>query len=388
MSAHRTHSPCVILSLALAILAGALTAASPGRAQEGVTGENPVFSKPKDQPPPDLKHQEAEAAKIRVQSSLVATPVTVFDTAGQLVYDLDEKDFRILDNGVPQRIDRFDLATDPVAVVIIVETNDAVAPLLPQVRPVGSLFSSLLLGPEGEAAVIFYDDQVHVAQDFSKDSDRLAATLRSVGDHGSAARLNDALMRAIAMLEKQPRSERRMIVAFSDGFDRGSESQKDEVIRRATSSEVTIYGLGFNPAEALLMQKPQDQAPSPLDTNVARPLPPGTVPTPTNSERVWGTPVPVVPILIATGQIIRSALASSLLEFYAGYTGGVFLSHWSKTALQTQLSRIASEIQSQYELAYVPDTLNQAGFHRIQVEVKRPGVKVRARAGYFYPAKE
>jgi len=388
MSAQRTHSACVILSLALAILAGGLSAVSLGRAQEGVTGENPVFSKPKDQPPPDLKHQEAEAAKIRVQSPLVATPVTVFDTAGQLVYDLNEKDFQILDNGVPQRIDRFDLATDPVAVVIIVETNDAVAPLLPQVRPVGSLFSSLLLGPEGQAAVIFYDDQVHVAQDFSKDSDQLAATLRSVGDHGSAAHLNDALMRAIAMLEKRPRSERRVVVAFSDGFDRDSESQKDEVVRRATSSEVTIYGLGFNPAEALLMQKPQDQAPSPLDTNVARPLPAGTIPTPTNSERVWGTPVPVVPILIATGQIIRSALASSLLEFYAGYTGGVFLSHWSKTALQTQLSRIASEIQSQYELAYVPDTLNQAGFHRIQVEVKRPGVKVRARAGYFYPAKE
>jgi hypothetical protein len=98
--------------------------------------------------------------------------------------------------------------------------------------------------------------------------------------------------------------------------------------------------------------------------------------------------VPVVPILIASGQVIRSALASSLLEFYAGYTGGVFLSHWSKSAVQEQLSRVASEIQSQYEVAYVPDTLNQSGFHRIQVEVKRPGVKVRARAGYFYPSKE
>ena len=84
---------------------------------------------------------------------------------------------------------------------------------------------------------------------------------------------------------------------------------------------------------------------------------------------------------------VRSTLASSLLEFYAGYTGGVFHSHWSKTALQEQLSKIASEVHSQYELAYVPDTLSQTGFHRIEVQVKRPGVKVRTRAGYFYPEK-
>jgi hypothetical protein len=65
----------------------------------------------------------------------------------------------------------------------------------------------------------------------------------------------------------------------------------------------------------------------------------------------------------------------------------VFYSHWSNKALQNQLNRIASEIQSQYELAYVPDTLSQAGFHHIEVHVRRTGVKVRARAGYFSPEK-
>jgi len=103
------------------------------------------------------------------------------------------------------------------------------------------------------------------------------------------------------------------------------------------------------------------------------------VPTPTNSENVWGTPIPGVPIMIAAGEIIRSALASSLLEMYAGYTGGVFYSHWSKKALQEQLNKIASEVHSQYELAYIPDHLSREGFHRIEVRVKRPGVRVRAR---------
>ena len=364
---------------------------SPGPASQPdpVVDERPVFSKPKDQPPPNLANQEKEAARFRVRSTLVTTPVTVFDSSGQLVYDLEEKDVRLLDNGVPQRIERFEAATDPVAAVIVVQTNAAVQPLLDQVRPLGSLFSSLLVGPQGHAAVIFYADRVRLAQDFSSDSDRLESTLKGVKPSGDQARLNDALARGVSLLEKRPRNERRVIIAFSDGFDHGSETGREEVVRRATANEVTIYGLGFNPVEALLMQKPQDRPPNALDANVARPLPGGLPPTPTNSQNVWDPPaLPVVPMVVATGEIIRSALAHSLLEFYAGYTGGVFLKHWSKTALQEQLSKIASEIQSQYELAYVPDTLNQSGFHRIDVRVNRPGMKVRARAGYFSSDKE
>jgi hypothetical protein len=134
----------------------------------------------------------------------------------------------------------------------------------------------------------------------------------------------------------------------------------------------------------MLARKTQAPPPNPLDTNVARPLPPNMPATPTNSENVYQTSIPVVPIILATGETIRSTLASSLLEYYAGYTGGVFYSHGSKKAVQDQLNRIASEIHSQYELAYVPDTLGQAGFHRIQVQVRRRGVRVRTRAGYFF----
>ncbi|PYV10363.1 MAG: hypothetical protein DMG23_07860 [Acidobacteria bacterium] len=371
-----------LAAFCLAVVAGA-NAVFPSPPQDGVAGAPPVFSSPKKEPPPDAKKIE-ELSKIRVQSLLVTAPVTVLNSAGEFVYDLEENEFEVLDNGVPQRLERFEVMGRPLAVVVLVQTDDTVAPLLPHVRSLAPVFSSLVLGLQGKAAVVSYDDRVRVLQDFSNDGDRLAVTLKELVGRGGKARLNDALTRAVEMLGKRPRDERRIIVAFSDGFDSGSETVKEEVVRQATSVEVTVYGLGFNPAEELLARKPEPPPPSPLDTNVTRPLPPGTVPTPTNSQNVYGTYVPVVPILIATGEIIRSAVASSSLEYYSGYTGGVFYSHWSKKALEDQLTRIASEIHSQYELAYVPDTLNQPGFHRIEVQVRRPGVKVRARAGYFY----
>ncbi len=367
----------------LVILGVAAGSALTAWAQEGVTGAPPVFSPPenKESPPELARRSEAD---IRVQSSLVTTPVTVIDESGEFIYDLKEKDFEILDNGFPQRIERFENLARPIAAVIVVQTNERVRPVLDQVRPLDTVFSMLMLGPTGKAAVITYDDRVRQEQDFSDDGDRLNKTLEELKVQGENARLNDALMRAIALLEKRPRTERRIIVTISDGFDSGSETGDDEVVRRATGAETTVYGLGFNPARLLLGAKPKAPPPDPLNTSVTRPTPPGTAPTPSRSEGTYSAPVPIVDILVGTGKVIQSAVASSALEFYAGYTGGAFFSHWRKKTLEDQLSRMATEINSQYEIAYVPGTLNHPGFHRIEVQVQRPGVKVRARAGYFY----
>ncbi|HLY63527.1 MAG TPA: VWA domain-containing protein [Terriglobia bacterium] len=376
-------------TLVLAGLAASTLYISPARAQDGVTGGKPVYSnrKPKSLPSTPDAQPDNQDKIIRVPSNLVTTPVAVIDSSGQFVYGLDEKDFEILDNGVRQNIQSFDTEMRPLALLVVIETNRDTAALLDQVHPLASMFSSLLVGTQGEAAVILYNDRVQVGQDFSNSSDRLAATFRDFTARSDGARLNDALWRAVSMLESRPKSERRVIVAFSDGYDSGSETSKQQVVRRATSSEVAIYGLGFSPVKERLERKPELAGPTPLDNNVALPTPPNTIPTPTESADVYRTPVPVIPIMVASGEVIRSALAKSTLEFFAGYTGGVFYSHWSDKKLQDQLNRIASEIQSQYELAYVPDTSGDASFHRIEVHVNRRGVRVRTRAGYFAPGK-
>ena len=369
----------LILGLLLVSVPAGLTA----RAQEGVAGTAPVFAgQKKEAPRPGEPAQQTPA--VRVQATLVTASVTVMDSAGQPVYDLDEKDFTVLDNGVAQRLERFEAELRPPVVVVLVQTNRTVAPLFDPVRALGPNISGLLVGAEGKVAVVAYNEEVRVVQEFTNDGDELATTLRTLVPRGYGSRLNDGLTRALALLETQPKEQRRIVLAFSDGYDHGSETSSDEIVRRATTAEVAVYGLGFSKAQALLMKTPEAPQQSPLDANVTRPLPPGMPTTPTNSDRVYSTPVPVVPILTAAGDTIRSTLASSLLEYYAGYTGGVYQSHWTRKTLEEQLSRMATEIHSQYELAYVPDTLNEMGFHRLEVRVHRPGLKVRTRAGYFY----
>ena len=272
-----------VIALSLVTAAGALTLVPVARTQDDVSGGRPVYSTSKKKPLPD-KASDQQLQVIRKESVLVSTPVAVMDKAGQFIYGLEEKDFEILDNDVPQVISRFDTEMQPLALVIVIQADSRIAPLLDQVHPLASMFSSLLVGTQGSAAVIFFNDRVRVGQDFSNDSDLLAQTFREFTARGSGARLNDALARAVALLATRPKAERRVIVAFSDGYDSGSDTSRDELVRRATSAEVAIYGLGFSPAKEILNKKPELAPDSPLDNNGALPTPPGEIHTPTSSS--------------------------------------------------------------------------------------------------------
>ena len=378
----------VVAVVGSAVMTLLLVAPAGAVAQGGVDGPPPV---PHPKPPAPASSatpaptDQNTTPQIRVQSTLVTTPVTVINKSGEFVSDIDQNYFKVFDNGVAQRIERFEIGSDVVALVIVVQTNDSVASLLEQVRPLGPMFSDLLLGPSGQAAVMTFSDRVQLREKFGADPDALKRTLESLQNSGGKARLNDALMQALALLEARPKGERRIIVAFSDGNDHGSENNKGDVIRRATNDETTIYGVHLSRVEALMRDKPdQGQPMDPLDANVTRPTAPGTVPTSTNASDTWGMPVAGIPILDALGETVSSEVLKNSLEAYAGYTGGVYYSHWTRTKLQDQLNRICSEVHTQYELAYIPSTLSQTGFHRIQVRIQKPGLRVRARAGYFY----
>ena len=172
--------------------------AQAGKAPEGGERSGPQLD-------PDVSKQ---TAGIRIRSNLVVTPVTVLDGSGQFVYGLSEQDFQIYDNGILQRLTDFESELRALSVVIVVETNNTTGPLLDQVQPLGSVFTGMLLGAEGQAAVVTYDDRVRSVLDFSSDGDLLDKTFKHLAVSGRGARLDDALWRALALLESRPKSDR------------------------------------------------------------------------------------------------------------------------------------------------------------------------------------
>ena len=130
-----------------------------------------------------------EPATIKVRTLLVNTPVTVRNEKGEMVNNLEEGDFRITDNGVPQKITHFNLGGDPISLVVVVEMSARTAPILPQIRKSGILISQIVMGPTGEGAVVGYDDQVRKLQDFTSSSDEMDKTMSRLQEGSSGSRL-------------------------------------------------------------------------------------------------------------------------------------------------------------------------------------------------------
>ena len=327
--------------------------------------------------------------QIRIQSNLVTVPVTVIDKhTGEFVYDLKESDFEILDNGRPQQISGFSRESHKISAVILIQNSDSVTPLLGEIKNLAPLFSELMLGPKGEAAVITFGSQVKVDQGFSNSGAELDATLQRLLPDGNKARMNDALMQGINLLQHRPKGERRVIVVFSSGYDSGSQTSKNEIVRRASAAEVEIYGLGLSLSKSYLTRdkKPLNPPTSAENASGAVPPQPGRPTTPTSSMGTFGVTVPATGAVRPVIRNTESILFSNDADAYASYTGGVFFSQWSSHALQDNLSRIAADVHSQYLLTYVPNDLSETGFHRLEVNVNRKDMKlkIRTRRGYFY----
>jgi VWFA-related protein len=315
---------------------------------------------------------------IHVRSFLVLAPATVVDASGNFVVDLGAQQFQVLDNGVPQRIAHFGLTSEPVAAVIVVQATTGLAPILGEVHPLGVLFSSLLLGQSGKAAVITFADSPHLVQDFSGEPEALARALRTIKPEGDRVRLNDALERAISMLARQTSVKRRIIIALCEGFDRGSQTTGASIVRAASDANVMIYGLRFNPAGTKL----RDEGPDALN----QVLLPCSQTVGENPNLPCSFTLNLAPLAVLGLKMAARELRANLIDQYSGYTGGMVYTHWKGRALQGQVQNLALQINSQYDLAYVPDTLKASGFHSVQIKVSEPGMTVRTRVGYFFDA--
>src|SRR5690348_18322480 len=68
--------------------------------------------------------QNAREPRIRVQTDLVTVPASVLDANGKPVADLPESAFRLTENGVPQKIAKFETETDrPLELVLMVDSS-------------------------------------------------------------------------------------------------------------------------------------------------------------------------------------------------------------------------------------------------------------------------
>ncbi|MBF8306117.1 MAG: hypothetical protein HW398_1305 [Acidobacteria bacterium] len=361
--------------IALALACGMIWQAAVVLAQSPPAGGSPGTA------PADDAGQEYSFS---VDIEVVTVPVTVTDPKGEFVTDLDANDFTILDNGVPQKIESFDLSLEPLSVAILVETSSRIQSLLPEIRSTGILFTQLIVGEAGEAAVIGFDSELKLLQDFTSDPEKVEAAFRNLKPGGDPVRLSDAVGRGVFLLTRRPEDRRKVIIILSEARDQGSSSSHGAVLRGAQQMGISVYTVGLSSLRGMLGRTGEGTS-SPFPPGVsARPMPANQPPTP-DAQTNWGAAnVNLLALIAELVSNTKNLVGGNPLSVFAAGTGGQDFASGGKEQMEKALGRIGQELRNQYILTYRPNNLDEPGYHSISVAVSRPNLEVRTRLGYVF----
>ena len=278
-----------------------------------------------------LPAQEADLPLIRAEVEVVNILATVRDKRGIYVGNLAKADFDVYEDGVKQNLDFFHYEAgdeaQPLTIVLLIDTSGSVKDkLLFEQQAASEFLSETLRKNKDMAAVIQFDSEINLIQDFTYDFSTLEEAILDIRA-GGATKLYDAIFLAVDELLAHEVG-RKVVVVLSDGEDTQSIVTDKDAIRAAQQQDVLIYGIG-----------------------------------------------------------VRSQMGSNFdkLRQFAGATGGLFFkSRADLRRLREAFAQINQEIKNQFSLGYVSTNRKHDGtFRQIEVRVKRRGLKVTHRKGYY-----
>jgi Ca-activated chloride channel homolog len=287
----------------------------------------------------------AQVPTFASRTNLVVLSATAVDDKGRPVTNLRRDDFRVFEEGRPQRIEHFSQAEKlPARVLLLVDFSGSMNEELKTTSSRMAIVQLLgALGPEDQVALAGFDSRYFGLVAFTQDKESVLRALDTVEPFGSTA-LHDALDKAASDLASHGEG-RRAVVVITDGIDTSSQQAPDSVIARSRALDVPIYTVSVV---------------SPLDDP--------------ESDQFVGR--------LQSGVATRGG---TLLARYAHLSGGASFRVSDFRGLKEAADRIARELKHQYRLGYDPPA-GPSRFRRVEVRSTRRGVVVRTRSGYVPPS--
>ena len=329
---------------------------------------------------------------ITVTTFNVVAPVLVWGYDGNPVNGLRPDQFHVFDNGVEQQA-RVDVSFQPISLVIGIQANAAVEHILPEVNKVGNLIAPLLMGDQGEAAVIAYDHRVRVLQDFTSDPDKISSAVKSIHPGSTSCHLVDSVEVGMRMLAHRPKNRRRIMLWIGETHDMGSEARG-----RETMINLQLYNIMFFPVDMSHFIETLTGPPKEPDRRAlaqppaAYPMPANQVATPTTIGLAYGpeNEIQFMPLLLEIYRDAKAIVKANPTVLFTKATGGRQFSYYRGAGLEEALEKIGEQLHSEYLVSYNPNKevmVGQGGFHEIKIEVSSPLVKrVQTRPGYWAAA--
>jgi VWFA-related protein len=296
--------------------------------------------------------------EVKVETTLVTIPVSVFDRNGLYIPGLNQKDFKIFEDGKEQEIAYFGTSDKPFTVILLLDTSPSTEYKIDEIRSAAVAFVDQLK-PQDRVMVIEFDANVHVLTEATSDRQLIYKGIRKA-DFGGGTSLYEAvdfsLRKRLNAIEG-----RKAIVLFTDGVDTTSRGRStyDSTLALAEESDSLIFPIYYNTYFDNRGGLGGGGGGWP-GTIVFGPPPRGTT-----SEEY--------------------ALGKRYLEELADYTGGrVFRPESTPGGLTAAFEGIAEELRRQYQIGYTPAEDGKPGQRKqIKVRVDRPNLVIRSRDSYI-----
>ncbi|MBK6405770.1 MAG: VWA domain-containing protein [Holophagales bacterium] len=273
----------------------------------------------------DIRYINAPKYLSEVDVQAVELYTSVFDK-GRPVTGLARTNFRVLEDGVEQSIDGFEVVTNlPLSLGIGVDTSGSMEETLAEAQKAANDFLASIMTPRDRAFLVTFDNEPQLVSRFTTDRDRLAQALAGLRAQGSTS-LWDAVV--YGLYQYQGTKGRKAYVILSDGADRASKFTFEASLDYARKTGVAIYFIGL---------------------------------------KIGGTQFDV----------------RTKLNRMARETGGAVYYVDSAKGLAGVYKEIDEELRSQYFLTYTPPVRKGSAWRKVEVKMTPTNLDARTISGYY-----
>lgn len=329
---------------------------------------------------------------IRLRTDLVTLTASVTDRTGRAVKSLQRGDFEVYEDGVRQEIGHFAPVEEPFSLMLLVDVSGSTRSDLSLMKQASANFLAELR-PDDRVGIVAFSTEIELISALNETAsarsslDQLEPPIESAGPvftSASGTSFYDALHFAISEAAFKKVEGRKAIVCMSDGVDSTSKLGAQEVARLLERSGASTYFLELDTEQDTLtgLLKPRGE---PGYINLSQ----------SQINRYFDQYDPASIDRHRARQALPAALREKInaglyriarreVGELSERTGGRVYQVRSLSDLDGVYKQVADDLRSQYSIGYYPKNEAHDGRWRaIRVEVRRRGVRVRARSGYW-----
>ena len=299
---------------------------------------------------------EQQTPTFSVSVNLVKVPITVFDEHGNMVTDLRRQDFRLYEDSAPQQIRSFGLDTNPVSVVLVLDTSATVKQELKKLKEAAEDFATAL-SHDDRISVITFDDDVSLILNWTDNMKLVHKALRKV-DSGLRTALYDAMYTA-ANDQLNGIEGRKAIILLTDCLNNQSSIGLQDAALSTIQSQATLYVVSKT---AMVRDQARRERRVIMLSDIYK--------------RLFGDDNYIEEFFQK-----REAEMADLAE----KTGGRCFFPTDYDQIKGVYNEVGRELKSKYFLTYVSNQeMKPNSYHRIALEYLPPSTKIAYRKGYYY----